>query len=136
MSEGRVVARGTAGHLDYRRAGGRVIASDVEATMAPEPGSGPASFGALHVAAPHIDGEVGNRHGHAWGGVTLETARGDRALTEAVAYDGATILGENRVTAQGPGYSVQGNGLVVQADRSSLRLTRGVQGKLEMGAEE
>ncbi len=131
-----MVARGTAGQLDYRRAGGRVIASDVDATMSPEPGAGSSSFGSLHVVAPHVDGESGSRHGRAWGGVTLETARGDRALTEAVAYDGVVIAGESRVVAQGPGYNVESNGIAAQADGSALRLTNGVRGKLQLEAQQ
>src|SRR5260221_11205422 len=68
LSEGRVVARGTAGQLDYRRAGGPVIAPHVHATMSPEPGAGAASFRPLHLGAPHAAGGSRSRHGRASGG--------------------------------------------------------------------
>jgi hypothetical protein len=135
LSEGRVVARGTAEHADYRRAGGRVLATTAAATLIPDARSGIAPFGALHFTAPHLDGEIGNRHGTAWGGVTLDTGRGDHALTEAAAYDGAVIHSETRVTAHGPGYRVEGNGLVAQADGNSIQLTHGVRGQMQMEAE-
>src|SRR5438045_8959985 len=80
LSEGRVVSRGTAKTVDYRRAGGHLVASDGAATIAPDSGTELASFGALHVRAPFIDGDVGegsHRHGMAWGGVNLDTGRGD-----------------------------------------------------------
>jgi hypothetical protein len=134
LSEGRVVSRGTAEFLDYRRAGGRVIATNGAATMVPEPASGLAPFGTLHFTAPQIDGEVINRRGNAWGGVTLDTGRGDHAFTEAAAYDGSAVHSESHVTARGPGYRVEGNGLIAQADGSSVVLTRGVQGQLQMEA--
>src|SRR5260221_13087218 len=65
LSEGRVVARGTAGQLDYRRAGGRLIASDVDATMRPEPGAGSAFFGSLPAGGPPLRGERGRPPGRA-----------------------------------------------------------------------
>jgi hypothetical protein len=135
LSEGRVVSRGTAEHVDYRRAGGRVLATEGAATIVPDARSGLAPFGTLHFTAPHADGEIGSRHGTAWGGVTLDTGRGDRAVTEAAAYDSAVIHSESRVTANGPGYRVEGNGLVAQADGNSIRLTRGVQGQMQMEAQ-
>src|SRR5437763_1448148 len=73
LSEGRVVARGTAEHLDYRRSGGRLVATTGAASLEPEPGSGLVSFGTLHLAAPQVDGEVANRRGTATGGVHLKT---------------------------------------------------------------
>ena len=134
LSEGRVVARGTATQLDYRRAGGRLIASNGNATMVPEPGTGLASFGAIHFTAPRIDGEVANRRGSAAGGVNVDTSRGDQVATEAVQYDGATVRSNSKVVAHGPGYRVQGNGMVAATDGSSVRLTSGVSGQLEMEA--
>ncbi len=131
LSEGRVVARGTAEHLDYRRAGGRLVASVAAASMEPEAGTGLASFGTLYFAAPHVDGEIANRRGNAWGGVNLDTGRGDRSFTDAVEYDGAQVKSSSKVTAHGPGYRVQGNGLVAQADGSEVRLVQGVTGTLD-----
>src|SRR5205814_6743264 len=78
LSEGRVVARGTAEHLDYRRAGGRLVARTGAASMVPEAGTALASFGTLYFAAPHVDGEIGSRRSNAWGGVNLNTGRGDK----------------------------------------------------------
>ena len=134
LSDGRLVARGTAAHLDYRRAGGRLVASDGAATIVPEPGSGLASYGDLHVSAPHIDGEIANRRGDGSGGVRLDTGRGDQAETDAVHYDGTTVRSDTRVVAHGPGYTVESSGMVAQADGSAVQLTRGVQGKLELEA--
>ena len=134
LADGRVVARGTAEHLDYRRAGGRLVAFASAASIEPQGGTGVASFGTLYFAAPHVDGEIANRHGNAWGGVNLDTGRGDRAFTEAVEYDGAVLRSDKKVTAHGPGYRVQGNGLVAQADGSSVRLTQGVVGQMRMEA--
>ena len=135
LSEGRLVARGTAGHLDYRRAGGRLIANTAAATIVPEPGTGLASFGTLHVQAPEVAGEIGNRRGDARGGVRLDTGRGDHATTDAIHYDGVAVTSETKVVARGPGYSVQSNGMVAQADGSAVHLTRGVQGRLDLEAQ-
>ena len=109
-----------------------MIASDGEATIVPEPGTGLASFGNIHFAAPHVDGEVTSRRGNAWGGVDVQTARGDRARSEAAAYDGTAVRSATPVDASGPGYTVHGNGLVAQADGSSVQLVRGVQGQMQM----
>jgi len=133
LSEGRLVARGTAVHLDYRRVGGRLIATEGAATIVPEPGSGLAAYGDLQVFAPHVEGEVANRRGDGSGGVRLDTGRGDRAESQAVHYDGTTVRSDTRVVAHGPGYTVDSNGMVAQADGSAVRLTRGVQGKLDEG---
>ncbi|MCA1829184.1 MAG: hypothetical protein ABR567_20115 [Myxococcales bacterium] len=135
LSEGRVVARGTAEHLDYRRAGGRLVATAGAASMEPQPGTTLASFGTLHVTAPHADGEIANRRGTAWGGVDLDTGRGDRGSTEAVEYDGVVLRSEKKVIAHGPGYRVEGNGLIAQADGSSVRLTNRVTGQMQMEAQ-
>jgi len=129
------VARGTAARLDYRRAGGQFIAGEVAATVVPEAGSGPAAFGELRLSAPHVEGEVANKRGNAWGGVVLDTGRGDHAVTEAVAYDGAILRSVAPVAAHGPGYTVESHGLVAQADGSAVELTSGVQGKLQMKAQ-
>jgi hypothetical protein len=134
LSEGRVVARGTAEHLDYRRAGGRLVAETGAASMEPEAGTGLASFGTLYFAAPHVDGEIANRRGIAWGGVNLDTGRGDHAVTEAVDYDGTLVRSDNKVVARGPGYRVQGNGLLARADGSSVQLVKGVAGQMAMEA--
>jgi lipopolysaccharide export system protein LptC len=134
LSEGRLAARGTAVHLDYRRAGGRLIARQGAATLFPEPGTGLASFGRLELSAPDVAGEIANRHGTATGGVTLDTGRGDHAFTDAATYDGATVRSDTRVVAHGPGYKVQGAGMVAQADGSSVLLTRGVTGQMQMEA--
>lgn len=134
LTEGRVVARGTAENLDYRRAGGRLVAFAGSASMEPERGTGLASFGTLYFAAPHVDGEIANRHGTAWGGVNLDTGRGDRAFTDAVEYDGTVVRSDKKVTARGPGYRVQSNGMLAQADGSNVRLTQGVTGQLQMEA--
>lgn len=134
LSDGRVVSRGTARHLDYRRAGGRLVASDAAATIVPEAGTGLASFGVLQVQAPHVEGEIVNRRGDAKGGVRLDTGRGDHARTDAVHYDGAVVTSDTHVVASGPGYSVESNGMVARADGSAVHLTRGVNGRLELEA--
>ena len=132
LSDGRLAARGTAAHLDYHRAGGRLIATDADSTIVPEPGSGLALYGVLQVSAPKVEGEITNRRGEGSGGVRLDTGRGDRAESDAVHYDGTTVRSDTRVVAHGPGYSVESNGMVAQADGSAVRLTRGVHGKLEL----
>lgn len=112
-----------------------MIARDGDVTIVPEPGSGAAAFGTLHVTAPNADGEITNRRGTAWGGVTLVTGRGDDGVTQAVTYDGAQVKSESHVTAHGPGYHVEGNGLVASSDGSSVRLTHGVKGQMQMEAQ-
>ena len=104
LSEGRVVARGTANAVDYRRAGGHLVASDGDVTLSPDSGTELASFGPLRLSAPSIDGEVTNRRGNAWGGVHLVTDRGDKAFTKAVAYDDPFVRSSDPVDASGPGY--------------------------------
>jgi hypothetical protein len=134
LSEGRVVARGIAEHLDYRRAGGRLVAFAGAASMEPEAGTGLASFGTLYFAAPHVDGEIANRRGSAWGGVDLDTARGDKAHTDKVEFENEIVSSATKVTARGPGYRVQGNGLRATADGNDVRLVKGVSGQLQMEA--
>jgi len=134
LSEGRMVSRGTAARLDYRRSGGRMDADNGSAQVTPEPGTGLASFGWLRFSAPHVQGEITNRRGTAWGGVDLITQRGDRARTERAEYDGDVVRSNTKVTARGPGYDVQGNGLLARTDGSSISLVKGTRGALEMEA--
>lgn len=106
-------------------------------TLVPQPGSKLATFGLLHLAAPHVKGEgVSSRegqekHGDAWGGVTLNSTRGDKGATEEVEYDGNLITSGKPVALAGPGYVMHGNGMVLQADGSSMQLTHGATGTLE-----
>ena len=129
-----MVARGIAEHLDYRRAGGRLVAFAGAASMEPEAGTGLASFGTLYFAAPHVDGEIANRRGTAWGGVNLDTARGDKAFTDKIEFENELVTSEAKVTARGPGYRVQGNGLRATSDGNDVRLVKGVSGQLQMEA--
>jgi hypothetical protein len=134
LSEGRVVARGNAERLDYRRAGGRLEAVDGAAAINPEPGSGLADFGTIRFNAPHIDGEVPSRRGNATGGVRLETLRGDTARAQRVGYDGDLVQTDVPVQARGPGYQVEGNGFSARTDGSDIRIIHGVRGRLRMEA--
>jgi hypothetical protein len=111
-----------------------MVASDAAATIVPEPGTGLASFGVLQVKAPQVEGEIASRRGDATGGVHLDTGRGDHATSDAAHYDGATVRSDTRVVAHGPGYSVESSGMVAQGDGSSVQLTRGVQGRLDLEA--
>jgi hypothetical protein len=133
-ADGRVTARGTAVHLDYRRAGGQLNAEVTAMTLVPQAGSRLATFGLLHFAAPHATGELQARHGNAWGGVRFSATRGDRGATEAVEYDGDLIHGEQPVALSGPGYAMNGHGLLMRTDGSSLSLTHGVTGTLQSEA--
>ncbi|HET7785772.1 MAG TPA: hypothetical protein VFL36_07365 [Myxococcales bacterium] len=134
LSEGRVVARGNAERLDYRRTGGRLEAVNGAAAVNPQPGSGLAEFGTVRFSAPHIDGEIPNRRGNATGGVTVDTTRGDTARADRVGYDGDVLRTDVPVQARGPGYRVDGNGLIARTDGSEIRLTNGVRGRLQMEA--
>ena len=58
----------------------------------------------------------------------------DRAFTDAVEYDGTVVRSDKQVTARGPGYRVQSNGMLAQADGSAVQLTQGVTGQLQMEA--
>src|SRR5437867_113250 len=58
LSEGRVVARGTFDSVGYRRPGGRLTARKGTAVLQPEPGTGFATYGTLHVTAPEASGQV------------------------------------------------------------------------------
>ena len=135
LSEGRVVARGTARTLDYRRQGGRLLASDGEVTLEQGTSAGFASFGAMTLQARTIDGEVTGKRGTARGDVRLDAARGDHARTEQLDYDGAVVSTETPVDGQGPGYTVHSKGLVARTDGSSIQLTHHVSGTLEVGAQ-
>jgi lipopolysaccharide export system protein LptC len=130
-AEGRITARGTASHLDYRRAGGQLNAEVTAMTLVPQPGSRLATFGLLHFTAPHVKGEVQAKHGDAWGGVRFESARGDNGATDEVEYDGDQITSGKPVALAGPGYTMHGNGMILQADGSAMRLTNAVTGTLE-----
>ena len=132
LSEGRVVARGTADRLDYRRAGGRLSASGTGAVVYPEPGTSLSELGAIHFAAPRIEGEVPTRRGVASSGVKLDATRGDSARTEKVRLDGESLSSDTRVVARGPGYRVEGNGLLARTDGSLIQLTNGTSGQLQM----
>jgi lipopolysaccharide export system protein LptC len=134
LSEGRVVARGNAERLDYRRTGGRLEAANGALVVYPQAGSGLAEFGTMRLAAPHIDGEIPNRRGTASGGARLDTSRGDVALAERVAYDRDLLRSDVPVQARGPGYQVQGNGFSAKTDGSDIRLTDGVRGRLQVEA--
>ncbi|HET9754084.1 MAG TPA: hypothetical protein VFP52_14020 [Myxococcales bacterium] len=134
LSEGRVVARGNAERLDYRRTGGRLEAVNGAAALYPQPGSGLAEFGTMRFSAPHVDGEIPERRGNASGGVRVDTTRGDTARAERVGYDGDVLQTDVPVQARGPGYQVDGNGLFARTDGSEVRLTRGVRGRLQMEA--
>jgi hypothetical protein len=134
LSEGQLVARGTAERLDYRRSGGRLAASRGSAIVHPVPGSGFAPFGTVRFVARNAEGEILNRRGSASGGVRLEAARGDSALTERLEYEGEVLRSNTPVAAQGPGYRVDGKGLLARSDGSAIRLTNGVEGQLQMRA--
>jgi len=134
LSEGRMVARGTADRLDYRRAGARLQASHGGGIVHPEPGSRLAAFGSVRFVADRVEGEVANRKGVASGAVRLDAARGDVARTDRIYYDGDFLRSDARVDAAGPGYRVDGNGLLARTDGSVIQLTDGVKGQLRMEA--
>lgn len=100
----------------------------------PSPGSGLAPFGTVRFVARDAEGEIPNRRASASGGVRLDAARGDTALTERVEYEGHVLRSNSPVAAQGPGYKVNGEGLVARTDGSSIQLISGVKGQLEMEA--
>lgn len=134
-ANGRITARGTAQHLDYRRAGGLLNADVTAMTLVPQAGSQLATFGLLNLSAPHVKGELQEKSGNAWGGVKVAATRGDRGATEAVEYRGELITSEKPVQLSGPGYVMHGNGMVMQADGSFMRLTHGVTGTLHEAVE-
>ena len=134
LSEGRVVARGTAEQLDYRRADGHVAASVAGAVVYPQPGTGLATFGTLRLVAPRLEGDVPARRGVASSGVRLDAIRGDVARTERLHLDGDLLRTDTRVQASGPGYRVDGNGLLARTDGSFIQLTNGAKGQLQVEA--
>jgi len=129
-----MVARGTADRLDYHRTGARFQASHGGGVIQPEPGSRLAAFGSLRFVADRFDGEIANRKGVASGAVRVDTARGDVVRTDRIYYDGDFLRSDTRVDAAGPGYRVEGNGLLARTDGSVIQLTDGVKGKLQMEA--
>jgi hypothetical protein len=131
LSEGRVVARGTAERLDYRRSGGRLQASTGTAVIYPQPDARLSSFGSMRFTAAQLEGEVPARRGTASSGVWLEAARGDTARTEQVHLEGDVLRTDARVFARGPGYRVESNGLFAHTDGSAIRFTSGVTGQLQ-----
>lgn len=136
LSDGRVVARGTARTLDYRRQGGRLEASDGAVALEPAPDAGFASFGTMQLQARQIDGEVTGKRGSARGDVRFDAARGDRARTDRLDYEGPVVRTESPVDGSGPGYTVHSNGLLARTDGSSVHLTHHVSGTLEGGAQQ
>src|SRR3954462_4460428 len=106
LSEGRIVARGNAEKLDFRRAGGRLHATNGGGVISPAPGTSLAELGTLRFTARSFAGEIQNRRGSAQGAVRLDTARGDTVTTERVAYDSDVVHTDARVQARGPGYHV------------------------------
>jgi hypothetical protein len=132
LSEGRIVARATADRLDYQRAGARLQASRGSCIIQPDPGSRLAVFGSLHFVADRVDGEIANRKGVASGAVRVDAERGDVARTERIYYDGDFLRSDARVDAAGPGYRVEGSGLLARTDGSVIQLTDGVKGQLQM----
>jgi hypothetical protein len=135
LSDGRVVARGTARTLDYRRQGGRLVAADGAVTLEPGTNQGFSSFGAMTLRARAVDGEVSGKRGTARGDVRLDAARGDHARTERLDYDGAVVRTDTPVDGQGPGYTVHSRGLLARTDGSSVQLTNHVTGVLDVGAQ-
>jgi hypothetical protein len=133
LSEGRVVSRGTAEQLDYRRSGGRMRASYGAATIYPQPGTNLASLGVTRFIATRIEGEVPAKRGTASAGVRLDAVRGDTARTDQVHLDGDVLHTDTRVVARGPGYQVDGNGLFARTDGSVIQFTGGVTGQLAAG---
>jgi hypothetical protein len=134
LSDGQIVARATAERLDYRRAGGRVVASRGAGIVYPEPGSSLAQYGTIRFLARDAEGEVLNRRGSATGNVRVDTMRGDTALTERIDYEGDYLRSSVPVAASGPGYQVDANGLSARTDGTAIRLTNGVKGRLRMEA--
>jgi|SRR4051812_7644283 hypothetical protein len=132
LSEGRVVSRGVAQRLDYRRSGGRLLAFAGAATLYPQPDARLAPLGPLRFTAGRLEGEVPARRGTASSGVHLDAARGDSARTDSVLLDGEILRSDTPVWARGPGYQVESNGLLARTDGSAIQFTRGVAGQLEV----
>ena len=132
LSEGRVAARGTAQNLSYRRAAGRLLASQAAFQLPPRPDSDLAPLGMIHLAAPHVDADTAGRQATGSDGVKLDSDRGDRARTDRVFYDGARdrVTSDTPLSAQGPGYRVRSHGFIARADGSDVTLLGGVAGRL------
>ena len=134
LSDGRVVARGTARELAYHRTtGGRLEGQAVVATLQPGPGTGYAMFGETLLTAPRVEGDLGTRRGAASGGVTFRASRGDHGTTDRLRWEGPAdrLSGDRPVEAQGPGYQVRSQGFSARADGSDVTLTGGVAGTLQ-----
>ena len=134
LSDGRVVARGTARELAYHRtAGGRLDGQTAVAALYPEQGTGYAMFGETLVTAPRVEGDLGGRRGAASGGVNFRAARGDHGTTERLLWDGPLdrLSGDRPVEAEGPGYRVRSQGFSARAGGSDVTLTGGVVGTLQ-----
>jgi hypothetical protein len=56
------------------------------------------------------------------------------ARSDRIYYDGDFLRSDARVDAAGPGYRVDGNGLLARTDGSVIQLTDGVKGQLRMEA--
>jgi hypothetical protein len=136
LSEGRVSSRGTAHEMTYRRATGRLLASQGTLQVVPRTGSGLAALGTLHLTATRIDAETGARRGVGSQGVRLDSERGDHARTERVTYDGPAdrVASDSPLFAQGTGYRVRSRGFVARADGSEVKLIGGVAGRVSEGA--
>jgi len=132
LSDGRVVARGTAERLDYRRSGGRLLAFGGIAMIYPQAGAKLAALGPLRLTASRLEGEVPIRRGTASSGVQLEALRGDSARTEQVHLDGEILRTDTHVVAHGPGYAVESEGLLARTDGSAVQFTGGVEGQLQV----
>lgn len=130
-----MVARGVAAELEYRRAGGRLNASQGVGEVEPEPGTALAEYGTIRFQAPTAEGEIPGRRGSAWGGVTVDTARGDHGRSDAVDYDGAKVRSRTPVFARGPGYQVESRDFTAQSDGSRIQLGSGVRGQLQVEAQ-
>ena len=102
------------------------------ALIHPEPGSRLAAFGSVRFIADRVEGEIANRRGIASGGVRVDTSRGDTGRTERVFYEGDSLRSDVPVAAEGPGYRVDGRGMLARSDGSAIQLTNGVVGKLQM----
>jgi hypothetical protein len=134
LSDGRVVARGTARELAYHRtAGGRLEGQSAVAALHPGEGTGYAMFGETRLTAPRVEGDLGARRGNATGGVTFRAARGDHGTTDRLLWDGPSdrLSGDRPVDAEGPGYRVRSQGFSARADGSDVTLTGGVVGTLQ-----
>jgi len=134
ISEGRLVARGTADRLDYKRAGGRMHADRMAAQVLPQSGTGLAALGVLRLAAPKVDGEIASHRGRAWSGVSLDAERGDTARTDVAEYEGDTVRSHTPVAVRGPGYRIDSATFAARTDGSVIEFSKAVTGEMEMEA--